>query len=626
MMQSMRNLAHTPVVKGLMLILVVSFALWGIGDIFRGNPLERSVAKVGRKSISVQELNSQFDKDLARARQMFGPELSAQQAKQMGILDKTLQTMVQRSAVDQSIKKLGLEVSQKTVLDEVAAQPQFRDKDGKFNAALFRQILQQAHMDEKTMLSEGQKDMERQQLVGAFTTDVKAPQSVIDAIYKARGQKRILDVITLKNSSITDVPAPDDKALQDYYQAHLQAFTAPEYRTITIARLSTDDVAKDITISDDDLKKEYDTQHEQLAQPERRDILQVVMQDEAKAKQLAAAANTSRNLTKSAKDMGYDAIPINQADEKSLPPELAKPAFALEVNQVSDPVHSSLGWHVVQLKKITPAGTPEFADIKDQLREAMQRDQAIENVSKLTNQLDDQLAGGHALEDIADGMKMRLIKIASVDIAGKTPDGKDPAELPNKEVVLKTAFAQGAGDTSPILDDKNGNYSVVRTDSITPSAPKPFDEVKAEVVTAWKAEQQAKAAKDQADKIAQGLRDGKTPESFANGENITVRVTKPVSMLGDTDPELAPSVLPQIYKLKKGDVTTASVGATQVILRLNSLSEADAAGDAAKLKITDELKKNGTTELTQQYLDYLKQIFPVEINQDALESVRQQGS
>lgn len=626
MMQSMRNLAHTPVVKGLMILLVVSFALWGIGDMFRGNPLERSVAKVGGVSITVKALSQQFDQDLTRARQMFGPELSAQQAKQMGVLDKTLQTMIQRSSVDQAIKKLGIEVSQKTVLDEVASQPQFRDKDGKFNAPLFRQLLQQAHLDEHNFLAEGQKDMERQQLINAFSTDAKPPQTVIDDIYKARGQKRFVDIITLKNSSMTNIPSPDDKALQDYYQEHIKAFTAPEYRAITIARLSTDDITKDMHVSDEDVKKQYDKEHDQLMQPERRDIVQVVMQDEAKAKQLATAAKNG-NLTKAAKTMGYDAVPINDVDAKSLPPELEKPVFSLQDGQVSEPVHTSLGWHVVQVKKIIAAGIPDFKDIKDQMREAMQRDQAIENTSKIVNQLDDELAAGHALEDIADGMKMRLIKIPAVDMTGKTTEGKDPSELPAKELVIKTAFAQGNGDVSPILDDKSGNYSVVRTDSITPAAPKPFEQVKADIAAGWKAEQQAKAAKEEAEKIAKALRDGKTPSFFAGQNGISVRTSDGISLLGDSDPDLAPSVLPQIFKLKKGEVAVAPVTDTQLILRLANVAEADpAVGNAARLKITDELKKNTPTELTQQYLDYLRQIFPVEINQDTLDTLRQQGS
>ena len=104
----------------------------------------------------------------------------------------------------------------------------------------------------------------------------------------------MFDVVTLRNDSIKDIPAPDDKALHEYYDQHPQPFTTPEFRAITIARLSTDDLAKDITISDDQLHKEYDAKGDQLIHPERRDLAQVVVQNEDDAKKLAAAAKSVR--------------------------------------------------------------------------------------------------------------------------------------------------------------------------------------------------------------------------------------------------------------------------------------------------------------------------------------------
>ena len=146
--------------------------------------------------------------------------------------------------------------------------------------------------------------MAQQQLIDALQSGGKVPQMVIDDVYRARGQKRILDVVTVKNTAFTDIPAPDDKTLNDFYQKNAAQFTAPEYRTLTIASLSTDDVAKDIQVSDDDLKKAYDAKATELTHPERRDLLQVVVQDENKAKQLAAAAKASGNLAAAAKKHG----------------------------------------------------------------------------------------------------------------------------------------------------------------------------------------------------------------------------------------------------------------------------------------------------------------------------------
>jgi peptidyl-prolyl cis-trans isomerase D len=255
MLQTMRHLAQSWVFKALMLFLVVSFGIWGIGDIFRGNPLQRSVAKAGKLAISEATLDEAFRKSLARARQVMGPELTDQQAKQMGIYDQTLNELVERAEVEQQVDRLGIKVSDREFLDQVAAMPEFRDKDGKFNQSLFRQMAMQMDLSERAFIDQSRKEMAQQQLLTALRNQPKIPQTMADDLYRARGQKRILDVVTVKNDAFGDIAAPDDKTMRDFYQKNAQQFMAPEYRSMTIVHVTADDIAKDITISDADLKK-----------------------------------------------------------------------------------------------------------------------------------------------------------------------------------------------------------------------------------------------------------------------------------------------------------------------------------------------------------------------------------
>ncbi len=624
MLQTMRHLGQSWIFKTLMLFLVISFSIWGIGDIFRGNPLQRTVAKTGHTAITVQVLDHAFQQALTRARQFLGPDITPEQAKQMGLMDQTLDNLIQRADTEQIVARLGIDVSNKTLLDRMASQSQFHDKDGHFDKTILHQMVTQSSMSEGAFLDAARKEMAQQQLFDALQSAGKVPETIIDSLYRARGQKRILDVVTIKNASFKDIPTPDDKALNNFYQQNSQKFLAPEYRGLTIASLSTDDMAKDITISDADVKKEYDARTAELARPERRDLVQVVLQDENAARQLAAAAKAGGNLTAAAKAKGHDAVPLDQVDQKTLLPDLSNAAFTIPAGQVADPIKSSLGWHVIQVKKIYPAGTPDFESIKDQLRDTMKHDQAIESVTRTVNQLDDQLAAGHALEDIADGMKMRMIKIPAVDAQGKTPEDTPPGELPDREDVLKSAFAQASGETSPVLDDRNGNYFVVRTDEVTPSAVPVFDKVKDKVAAEWKAAEQAKRAETAADDIVKGLRDGKPASSFAAQSGVEVRVSKPVSLLGDSDAELPQTILPQIFKMKKGEVASLPLPDHQLILRLVDLVDADPK-DAERGKVTGDLNGRMPSELSEQYIKYLRVLFPVEVDRSVLENMRQQG-
>jgi peptidyl-prolyl cis-trans isomerase D len=626
MLQSMRELAHSWVVKSLMLLLIVSFGIWGIGDMFRGNPLQQTVAKAGAEKITVQELNHAFEQSLSHARQMFGPDITPQQARQMGLADNTLNGLIETSLFRQDLKRLGIEADDRTAFAEISQDPQFKDKDGKFDKALFQSTLAGARIGEREFLDQQKKDLASRQLISAFTSLPTAPQSVIDALYKARGQKRILDVVTLDNSAVKSASEPDDKTLLDFYQQHPQAFTVPELRGVTIAVMSTDAIAKDITISDDQVKKEYDSKGDQLAEPEKRDLLQVILQDEHQAKNLAEAAKASGNLVSAAKTTGHEVVPLNKATLANMPDELAQPAFALSEHGITDPIKTALGWHILQLRKITPAGLPHYEDMKESLRDTMKRDQAADAAAKYANQLDDELAAGHAIEDIADGMKLRLIKIPVLDASGKTPDGKPPAELPYKEDLLKAAFAQNSGETSPVMDDHAGSSYVIRTDKVTPSALKPFEEARPTILAAWEKQEQARLAEEEANAIAKDLRDGKAASSFAKRRGVEVRVSRPISLLGDSDPAFAKSELPQILKLGQGEVTILPEPGKQVIVRLAEIVPVDnKTNEDAAHKIIGELNGAAPRELAEQYMKYLRVLFPVTIHQDAFDSIAPQG-
>ena len=627
MLQNMRDLAKSWVFKTLMMLLIVSFGIWGIGDIFRGNPQQRAVAKVGGVPIVVQELEREFQAGMPEARKALGPDLTAQQARQMGVLDRTLNMMIEESAFQQDAHKLGLDLSDVALLDQIAAQPEFRNKDGSFNKQLWQRILQKSGFSERYFLDTEKQNEARHLLVQAIVQNVTTPKLVLNDLFHARGAKRVAEILALDDSALESDTPPDDAALQAYYQQHGSSFTAPEMRAITIAKLATDSVTKDIVVSDEDVKKAYELRTAELTLPEQRDLVQIVTQDEAKAKDLAAAAEVDGNLAAAAKAKGLTVSTLDRVDEKTILPELYTSIFALAEGQISPPVKSALGWHVVEVKKIHKGGKTTFEAAKEKLRDTLRREQSADAVARTVNELDDALAGNHPLEEIADGMKLRLVKIPSLDAQGKTPEGKEPREFPARAEVLKAAFGQAAGETSQVIDDTKGGYVVVRTDEVVPSQVRPFAEVKAKVEAAWTVEQQAKVAAVKVEDIAKALRDGKKMSSFAAESGVEIRLSKPVSALGDEDKSLPAALMPQILALQKGDVTTAVDGPRHYVVRLAEIIPVDPAKkENVPRRLVDELDDRLPLDILDQYSKFLHQRFPVTVDQDLLEMLKKQGS
>jgi len=627
MLQIMRDMTKSLIFKTLMVLLIVSFGVWGIGDMFRGNPQQRAVAKVGKAEIPVIVLEQRFKLDMPEARQTFGPELTETQARQLGVLERTLSLLIEHALFNHETKRLGLNVSDQVIMKRIASIPQFRDKDGKFNAQLWRQALGRGSISERFFLDSEREDTARKLILMAIQNNINTPQAMLDNLYQARGSKRILEVLTLRNDSLKDIPAPEESKLKEFYEANGAAFTAPEYRGLTIVKLASEDLIKEINVSDDELKKAYESRKGDMALPEQRDLSQVIVQDEATAKGLAEAANETKDLEKAAKAKKLDIIALDRMNEKSTLPELYTTIFALEEGQISTPVKSALGWHVLQLKKIHPPVEKSFDEVKNSLRDTLQKEKAADEISREINKLDDALAGGRSLEDIADDMRLRLIKIPSLDANAKTPEGKDPSELPSKEEVMRIAFSQNAGDTSQVIEDKAGNYIVARTDEVVASHVRPFETVKDKVLTVWRDDQKAKQAAVMAEDIAKALRDGKSTTIFATKPGVEVRLSKPISLLGEVDRDIPVEAFPSVIKMKKGDVITSSGLGKQFVLRLADIVAVDPAKpDSTRIKVADDLKEKLPYELIEEYSQFLRQRFPVRINQELLETMKKQGS
>ncbi len=627
MLQSMRELAKSWIFKTLMMLLVVSFSIWGIGDMFRGNPATRVVASVGSSKIQVQDLEHRFQREMQKARASFGPDLSVAQARQMGLLDHTLNTMLQEYLFDLDANRLGISVPRDFILQTLAQEPDFRTKDGKFNAPLLRELLAKAGMNEDMFFASETLNHARKTIADALVAGATPPQIMIDTLYQARGAKRVLEVVTLRNDSVKGIKPATDDELQTYYKEHEDQFVAPEYRGLTIVRLTADEITKDIHVSDDDVKTAYEERAAEMAIPETRDLTQIVVKDEAKAKTIADAATKAKNLAQAAKASGLPPINMKKIDEKAILPELTAAVFALKEGDITQPVKSSLGWHIVQLDKIHAKGTLSFDEAKGDLRKTLQEERTGDMIAKTINQLDDAIAGNQALEDVADTLKLNLTRYSALDAKGIQPDGTQPKDaIPAKELTLGAAQSLNAGETGQVLDDGKGSYYVVRVDQVTPSQTRPFSEAKAKVTSAWTEEQLYTKAAAVAEDMAKQLREGKSATSFASLPGVDVRLSKPMSILSEPDDkDLPPEIPPQVFHMKKGDVTIAARNGKQYIVRLADIVPVDPKKpESSRLKVVDDLNKKLPDNRIEEYMDYLYTLYPKKMDSELLNSLKAQ--
>jgi len=213
MLQAIRSKAGSFVVKGLFVLLILTFGIWGIGDIFRNRPTDTVIATVGDQNIRAEDLQAAMRREIERLSARFGAAIDIQQAKKLGVVDDVLGELIDRRLLEQEAVRLRLEVSDEVIRKATTDNPNFRTPDGHFDRALFDAMLAQNHLTEDQFVAMMRQDMPRNDLLQAVEVGAATPQSMVDLLFRYRNEKRIADIVALPAADAGDAGPPSEADL-----------------------------------------------------------------------------------------------------------------------------------------------------------------------------------------------------------------------------------------------------------------------------------------------------------------------------------------------------------------------------------------------------------------------------
>jgi peptidyl-prolyl cis-trans isomerase D len=626
MLQALRSTVGSWIVKILFVLLILSFGVWGIGDIFRGRT-DTTAAQVGDVKISTVELDNAFRQEVNRLRQMLGGQIDAEQAKALGLVNQTLDQLIQRHLLTLAADDAGLRVGDPLVLGQLRAEPAFRNQLGQFDSEQFRRVLAANQLTEDGYVQLLRTEIKRTQLVGAVAAGAQAPGALVDDLFRRQAERRIAETVLVPNAAMGDVGTPDDAALTAFHQEKAVRFTAPEFRKLTVGKLTVEDIAKDITVSDEDLHAAYDARAAEFQTPERRTVDQVLVADEAAARKIESSLAQGQSLEEAAAAAGAEVLTLNSLAREDLLPELTGPVFSLQQGGISAPIQSPLGWHVVRVSGIEAGSTQAFEQVRETVLADVKRDRAMDTVFESANKVEDALAGGATIEDVAQKFGLRLIQVPAIDANGRKPDGGVVEGLPAAQQVAQTAFGVQQGAASTLTETPDGDYFIARVDAVTPATLRPLDTIRAEVVAAWQAEQRAQRAAKKAGEIEERLKAGSTPQDIASSVPGTVAgVTPALTRAGRENGGLPPGLVQRLFEMKQGEVATAPTQDGQIVVRLKEIQSADpASADAQVAQVRQGVQQAMAGDLLAQFTEALRQRYPVSIHQNTIDTLFQRN-
>ena len=625
MLNQLRQGAASWLVKILLGLLVISFAAWGIGDMFQVRT-PTWVAKVGNVDIDRETVTQQFRREMQKLQQMFGRPLDNEQARRLGLLDATVKQLVGGTLLDLEAQKLGLDISTDAIAQEIQQTPAFRNQLGQFDRLQFEALLRQNGFSERSYIAQLKRDILRSHLQSTVQAGGAMPDAVADRVYRHQMERRVAELLVFRNAAQGEVGEPDEAALTQFHQDNAQRFTAPEMRTVTVVTLTAADLAQKQQISDAELKQEYDSRIAEFTRAEKCDLEQLVVPEEVAAKaahERLAKGEAFALVAKEVANLSEADITFNDVAKGDLPAELAEKAFALAEGAVSEPFQSPFGWHVVKVKAVRPGGTDSLEQVREPLRQALALQRGGDEAARLSRKLEDELAGGGTLEEAAGKFGLPLVKIAAMDARGNGPDGKPAAGLPAIPELPSTAFATQTGTDLQLHETSGGGYFVLRVDAVTPPALKPLDSVRAEAIAAWKEDRRDQASRAKAAQALEKLNAGASPADLARELGGEPKTTEPMLRSGDgAGPELSQQLIVAIFTLEPGKATVGATAARDghVLARVTEIKPAEIDQPAVQ-RLERSLADSIGADLMQQFSQALEKAYPVKIDDKALETL-----
>ena len=568
MISTFRAYLGTWAVRGFFIILVASFALWGIGDVLKMAGSSSWIAKVGGRAIEPAELDQSYRREMAQMARMLPAGQDPTVEIKRAVARQALDRLIGQTAIAEAVTRLHLVVPEDALRQAIYDMAAFRGVSGQFDRRKFDTALRNNGLNEPRFLELLRTDLGQKQLMAAVRAGAASPEMLTAQAFAQQNEQRAAELaeFPLTDTAAAPIaaeatPAANEATLKRWHDNHPELYSSPEYRKIKAVILSPKFLAKDIPVTDEELKAEFERSKAGFTKPAKRSVQVILVQDPETAKALAAdwrAGADWQAMQEKAKQAGGSGVELTDATEPEFPsPELGRAVFSAAPATIPDPGKSALGWHVLRVSQADPGSEPDFETLKPELRDRVVAERSADLIYDRANKIDNILASGAGLDELPGDLGAAAVA-GSLDAEGKTLEG-EPAPIPGDDTLrgalIAATFKLHKGDpvrlTEVPLPGGGSAYYALSVEDVTPPAVKPFEAVREAVAADVTRDTVRKNAEQAAAKMLAAVKGGQSFPDAATVAGVTAHRT---ALFGRAEPgEVAPEVARTVFALKQGE-------------------------------------------------------------------------
>lgn len=594
----------------LMGLLIVGLAGFGATSL---SGSARSVATVGEKEVStdayLRSLRTEINAFAAQA----GRAVPMSEAQMLGIDRQVLAQLVTARGLDNEAARIGISVGDDVVADQLLQVPSFQSADGSFNREAYSFALRNQGLSESEFEEQLRDDTSRTILQSALIAGNTLPDTYIDTLLSYTGETRDFTWARLTGSNLqTGLPEPSEADLQAYYDDNIANYTLPELRDITYAWITPEMIVDTVEVDEDALRASYEERFDEFNLPERRLVERLVFSTEDAATEARNRLGDDFTFEDLVAERGLALADVDLGDvTRDTLDGAADGVFSAETGEVVGPLQSNLGPALFRVNAVLDAQTTSFEDARPDLRGELALDRARRVIETLAQTIDDELAAGATLEEVASTTEAELGQIEWFPGA----DG----EIAAYDAFREAAGQLNEGDFPEVIQLGDGGVFAMRLNRIQPPAPQPIEDVIDQVRQGWDTREQTAQLMAQAEELAASLVNGDSFEDLGLAPQTETGLGRNAQIA-----DLPAGLLTAVFEMGVGD-TRAVAGIGEVILlKLDTITPVDRSdGDIEMLAqaLRNQASNSIAEDLFRAFATDVQQRAGVEINQAAINAV-----
>ena len=619
MLQSMRQMVKSWVAKALIALLVLSFAAWGIGDIFISRT-EGVVATVGDREVDPFTFANAFH---ARLEQIArgGQEFDVAEAVRLGVDQAVLDEIGQRLALDNAAADLGLSAPDSAVSEAITTRPAFQDAAGRFDPERYARLLTVNNMSQKEFEATVRDDVARAALIQAVASGASLSKSLVLPLYGRLGEERILSYIEIGPDPDLPPLYPGDMEMTAFLEENEAIYRRPAEADVAFLWVDPEVLAEPELVPEEEVRETYELDLDLYSTPATRTLHQIVFETAAEAVGARARLDSGGTLLDIAGELGLgtESVVLGQVTRDELAPELAEAAFGTSDTGPVGPVQTAFGWGVQEIIALADANTVPFEDAWAEIAMSIAVNEALDLVPDIVARAEDRIAAGDSLEVAGPALGLEL-QLRTVDENGLAEDLPFGTRIPEDPDFLDAAFELQPGDDPDVLYFENGGAAILRVDAFRESAVPPLDEVRDEIVAALESDARAANALTRAEAVAARLTNGESLDSVAESLGLEVGRTDPVRRYGRA--VLPATVVDRAFALAAGGHGfEEGLGEQAYVFRIDEvLPEDPEVVDARIENLLPSLEGMIDDEVFQSFARAVNSEYPLQINRAGVEA------